>query len=70
MEKRKVADHEMLGMVHYPNRNEMLLYSQKGEILSWRASSVCSKQSSQDRCTSLIVSKVSVAPLKPTLTPR
>ena len=36
VEKRAIADHELLGMVHYPNRNAMLVYSQKGEIASWR----------------------------------
>ena len=36
VEKRPIADHELLGMVHYPNSNAMLVYSQKGEIASWR----------------------------------
>ena len=29
VEKRKIADHEVLGMVHYPNANSMLVFSQK-----------------------------------------
>ena len=36
VEKRKIADHEVLGMVHYPNDNVILVYSQKGEITIWR----------------------------------
>ena len=35
VEKRKIADHEVLGMVHYPNANSMLVFSQKGEITMW-----------------------------------
>ena len=35
VEKRKIEDHEVLGMVHYPNANSMLVFSQKGEITMW-----------------------------------
>ena len=36
VEKRKIADLEVLGIVHYPNDNVILVYSQKGEITIWR----------------------------------
>lgn len=36
VEKKKIADHELLGMIHYPTTNEMITYSQKGEITLWR----------------------------------
>lgn len=41
VEKRKIADHEVLGMVHYPNANSMLVFSQKGEITMWTVWCVC-----------------------------
>lgn len=41
VEKRKIADHEVLGMVHYPNANSMLVFSQKGEITMWTVWFVC-----------------------------
>ena len=36
VEKKKLVDYEVLGIVHSPNANEMILYSQKGEIIQWR----------------------------------
>ena len=36
IEKRKMAEHELLGIVHYPNSNLMITYSQKGDLISWR----------------------------------
>ena len=36
IEKRKMAEHELLGIIHYPNSNIMITYSQKGDLMSWR----------------------------------
>ena len=36
VEKKKLVDHELLGMVHFPSINEMITYSQKGELCQWR----------------------------------
>ena len=49
VEKRKIADHEVLGMVHYPNDNVILVYSQKGEITIWRTC-VCLSQITLQDC--------------------
>ena len=49
VEKRKIADHEVLGMVHYPNANSMLVFSQKGEIAVWTVLCVCSRNKALPR---------------------
>lgn len=41
IEKRRMADYELLGVTHYPNSNGMLSYSQKGDITAWRTYCVC-----------------------------
>ncbi len=41
IEKRRMADYELLGVTHYPNSNGMLSYSQKGDITAWRTYRVC-----------------------------
>ncbi|KAK8808010.1 hypothetical protein WA588_006495 [Blastocystis sp. NMH] len=35
-EKRKMATHELLGVLHFPTGNRMVTYSQKGEVTEWR----------------------------------
>ena len=34
-EKKKIVEHELLGIVHSPTLNEMISYSQKGELVQW-----------------------------------
>ena len=35
VEKKKMVEHELLGIIHSPTLNEMISYSQKGELLQW-----------------------------------
>ena len=41
VEKKKLVDYELLGMVHFPTINEMVTYSQKGDLIQWRTLIVC-----------------------------
>ena len=41
IEKRRMAEYELLGVTHYPASNAMLCYSQKGDITAWRTSCAC-----------------------------